>query len=70
MTMRICMAFADIHPQAPVHVLVIPKEHLQSTAHAEASHGPLLGKLMAAAAVVAKGARAERRLSAGSEYRR
>jgi histidine triad (HIT) family protein len=50
-----CMAFADIHPQAPVHVLVIPKEHLQSTAHAEASHGPLLGKLMAAAAAVAKG---------------
>ena len=51
----ICMAFADIHPQAPVHVLVIPKEHLQSTAHAEASHGPLLGKLMATAAAVAKG---------------
>ena len=50
-----CMAFADIHAQAPVHVLVIPKEHLESTAHAEASHGELLGKLMSAAAMVARG---------------
>ena len=52
---EVCMAFADIHPQAPVHVLVIPKVHLESTAHAEASHADLLGKLMSAAAVVARG---------------
>ena len=52
---EVCMAFTDIHPQAPVHVLVIPKEHLESTAHAEASHGELLGKLMSAAAEVAQG---------------
>ena len=50
-----CLAFADIHPQAPVHVLVIPKMHLESTAQAEAAHAPLLGKLMAAAAEVARG---------------
>ena len=49
-----CLAFADINPQAPVHALVIPKVHLESTAHAEASHGPLLGKLMSAAAEVAR----------------
>ena len=51
----VCMGFADIRPQAPVHVLVIPKEHLESTAHAEASHGEMLGRLMSAAAVVARG---------------
>ena len=48
-----CMAFADIHPQAPVHVLVIPKAHLQSTAQAEASDEDLLGKLISTAARVA-----------------
>ncbi len=26
----LCYAFADIHPQAPVHALVIPKEHIAS----------------------------------------
>lgn len=25
-----CLAFHDIHPQAPVHILVIPKEHIPS----------------------------------------
>ena len=25
-----CLAFRDLHPQAPVHVLVIPKEHVPS----------------------------------------
>ena len=49
-----CLAFADINPQAPVHMLVIPREHLESTAHAEASHEALLGRLMAVAAEVAR----------------
>ena len=46
------MAFADIHPQAPVHVLVIPKVHVQSMAHAEDRE--MLGHLMASAAHVAR----------------
>ncbi len=48
------LAFADIHPQAPVHVLVIPKEHLASTAHATAEHAALLGHLLATAAHLAE----------------
>lgn len=48
----VVMAFADIHPQAPVHALVIPKVHVQSMAHA--TDAAMLGALMAAAAKVAE----------------
>ncbi len=48
------IAIADIHPQAPTHILVIPKKHLASIAHAEAEDGTLLGQLLAAAAEIAK----------------
>jgi histidine triad (HIT) family protein len=48
----LCLAFADIHPQAPVHVLVIPKLHVKSTA--EATDKAMLGALIAAAATVAR----------------
>ncbi len=47
-------AFNDIAPAAPVHVLVIPKEHLASHAHAVEQHTPLLGHLLAVAAKVAR----------------
>jgi histidine triad (HIT) family protein len=50
----VCMAFADIHPQAPVHVLVIPKAHLESLAHAAATDAAMLGHLSGAAAEVAR----------------
>jgi histidine triad (HIT) family protein len=45
------LAFRDINPAAPVHVLVIPKTHYDSLAHADDE--PLLGHLMAFAAKVA-----------------
>lgn len=41
------IAFADINPQAPTHVLVIPKQHLTSLAHAATEQTALLGHLMA-----------------------
>jgi histidine triad (HIT) family protein len=47
------LGFADIHPQAPVHLLIIPKEHIASQAHAEEGHTRLLGHLMAKAAEMA-----------------
>lgn len=49
-----CIAFRDVAPQAPVHVLVIPREHLVNLAEAEASHAELLGHLLLVAAKVAK----------------
>ncbi len=48
------LAFHDIHPAAPTHVLVIPKLHLGSLADARPEHTALLGKLLVAAARVAE----------------
>jgi histidine triad (HIT) family protein len=48
------LAFHDIHPAAPTHVLVIPKLHLGSLADARPEHTALLGKLLFAAARVAE----------------
>jgi histidine triad (HIT) family protein len=40
------LAFHDINPWAPVHFLVIPKEHIISMAHLEERHAALLGRIM------------------------
>lgn len=39
------IAFHDLHPKAPVHVLVIPKKHIESLAYLEADDAALMGKL-------------------------
>jgi histidine triad (HIT) family protein len=49
-----CLAFRDVAPQAPVHVLVIPREPLQNLADAGAEHEALLGHLLLVAARVAR----------------
>lgn len=41
--------FRDIHPKAPVHLLAIPKMHVQSIAHLEAGHSEMIAKLLYAA---------------------
>lgn len=48
-------AFEDINPQAPVHILVIPKKHVASLAEAEAGDAPLLGELLLRAGELARG---------------
>ncbi len=48
------MAFRDISPQAPVHILLIPKRHIDSAAQLSESDSALLGKLFAAAAELAR----------------
>lgn len=40
------LAFHDIHPWAPVHFLIVPKEHIASFAQLEARHAPLMGHMM------------------------
>lgn len=40
------MAFKDINPQAPTHLVVVPTEHLASLADATASHTERLGQAM------------------------
>lgn len=48
------VAFRDISPRAPTHILVVPREHIASAAELEAGDGPLLGRLFAAAADIAR----------------
>ena len=47
------VAFADINPQAPQHVLFVPRRHIASMADLTPEDSGLLGKLFAAAAHVA-----------------
>jgi histidine triad (HIT) family protein len=47
-----CIAFRDINPQAPVHVLVIPREHVPSLD--EARDAAMLGRLSLMAAEIAR----------------
>ena len=49
-----CIAINDINPQAPVHVLVIPKKGIPRLVDAEPSDQELLGHLMLAAGKVAE----------------
>lgn len=39
------LAFRDLYPKAPVHVLVIPKQHIESLAHITAADQALLGEM-------------------------
>jgi len=43
------LVFHDIHPWAPVHVLVVPKAHIASHADVTPEHVPLLGRMLALA---------------------
>lgn len=49
-----CHAFADIHPQAPVHLLVVPREHIVSLAEAGEDQRALLGHLLWVASEIAR----------------
>jgi histidine triad (HIT) family protein len=49
-----CIGFPDINPQAPTHLLIVPKEHLASLAKANPEHTLLVGQLMAAATEIAR----------------
>lgn len=49
-----CLGFRDINPQAPVHVLVIPRRKLVGLQSVEPDDADLLGRLMAAACAIAR----------------
>jgi len=50
---ELCIAIRDINPQAPSHVLVIPREHMESLNEASQRDEALLGHLMRVAARIA-----------------
>lgn len=47
-------AFEDINPQAPTHVLVIPKKHIAGLKEAQGEHADLIGRCQLAAAQIAR----------------
>lgn len=47
------LAFRDINPQAPVHVLIIPKRHIRTINDIAENDEPLVGKLFSAAKAIA-----------------
>ena len=49
-----CLAFRDVAPVAPVHLLVIPRKPIESLREAETADEELLGHLLVVAAKVAK----------------
>lgn len=48
------IAIRDVAPRAPTHVLLLSREHIASAADLTDAHGPLLGRLFAVAAELAR----------------
>ena len=51
---ELCLAFRDINPQAPTHLLLIPKKEMPRLIDAQAEDAALLGHLMLAANTIAR----------------
>lgn len=49
-----CIAFNDISPQAPTHILIIPREHIASLDEAKNAHKETVGHLLLTAAEIAR----------------
>jgi len=54
------VAFRDIRPRAPTHVLLIPREHVESAADLGTGHADVLAELFTVAAHVARAERVDR----------
>jgi histidine triad (HIT) family protein len=50
---ELCLAFRDITPQAPTHILLIPKREIESMAEVKTSDCDLMGHLMVKASEIA-----------------
>ncbi len=48
------LAFHDIRPQAPVHILIIPKEHIPTLNDLKSKHQQVIGEIFLTAAKLAK----------------
>ena len=50
----VCIAFNDLSPQAPTHILIIPREHVDSLDKVKDNHRQTLGHLLLTAADIAR----------------
>jgi histidine triad (HIT) family protein len=48
------LAFEDINPKAPVHILIIPKQHISTINDIKSEHDALIGQMYLAAKMIAK----------------
>ena len=48
------LAFEDVNPQAPIHILIIPKKEIKTANHIEQDDAQLIGKLFLTAKNIAK----------------
>lgn len=51
---ELCLAFKDVNPQAPIHILIIPKQPIAKLTDAQTSDQSLLGHLLLKAGIIAK----------------
>jgi histidine triad (HIT) family protein len=49
-----CLAFRDVNPQAPTHILIIPKKEIRALSRMDQSDEPLIGHLFAVARQLAE----------------
>ncbi len=54
------VAFNDIHPVAPTHVLIVPRAHIASVADMTADHAGLIGEMVLRAKAIAEERRIDR----------
>ena len=57
---EVVSAFRDIHPSAPIHILIVPNKHLISVNEVEAGDEAVLGRLFTVACQLAKQAGVDR----------
>lgn len=50
----LCVAFKDLEPQAPVHLLIIPREHITSVAEVTPENSSIVAHIFEVAAKLAK----------------
>ncbi len=50
----VCVAFNDLIPQAPTHILIIPREHVRSLDNTNEGHTQMAGRLLITAANIAR----------------
>jgi len=51
---ELVFAFKDINPEAPVHILIVPKQHIESVAAIDVSHHLLIGHIHSIAQKIAE----------------